>query len=324
MNYLLSTLNVNGRTVAAVKYGHQFWDIAQLAPDLFAGQNEQGWIAAMDRWPEVDEALSVMVAERTKTVPPLEVNLTQDDILAPLLYPRKVVCTGANYREHLGEVGFSASFDKSVTRPSFFLKPPTTAITGSGKSVQYPAQSGQFDWEIEFAIVIGKQGRHIPVDSALEHVAGYTIGIDLSARDYLLHSGNITGFDPFGGKAFDHSCPLGPHILPARFMDDPQNLDLRLRVNGEVKQSSNTSQMIWSIAEQIAEISAILTLEPGDIILTGTPSGAGLKTGTFLKPGDRIEAEVEKVGTLVVEITDPHPAPVATPLTPSSPASQNA
>jgi 2-keto-4-pentenoate hydratase/2-oxohepta-3-ene-1,7-dioic acid hydratase in catechol pathway len=138
--------------------------------------------------------------------------------------------------------------------------------------------------------------------SALQYVAGYTVGIDLSARDYLLHEGNMAGFDTFGGKAFDDSCPLGPRIVPARFISDPQQLALRLKVNGETKQSANTAEMVWTVAEQIAEMSAVMTLEPGDVILTGTPSGAGLLDGKFLKPGDRIVAEIEKIGRLEVEI----------------------
>lgn len=173
----------------------------------------------MDNWPMVEAELNRRLPQLLTSYEPIREALAQEDVLAPLLYPRKVVCTGANYREHMGEVGFSATFDKSRTRPSFFLKPPSTSIVGSGRSVRYPAQTRQFDWEIEMAVVMAKEARHVTAEAALDYVAGYTIGLDLSARDYLLHSGNLTGFDSFGGKAFNHSCPLGPHIVPARFIE---------------------------------------------------------------------------------------------------------
>lgn len=321
MTYALSTLSWQDRALAVVEHAGKFWDATQLVPDVLPVQDGRGWMSALERWAEVEASLFHQVLARTPKVPPLPAAPMSQEVLAPLLYPRKVICTGANYREHLGEVGFSSTFDKRTTRPSFFLKPPTTSVVGAGRSVPFPAQTEQFDWEIELAVVIGRRGRHIPVAAALDFVAGYTIGLDLSARDYLLHPGNITGFDSFGGKAFDGSCPLGPRIVPARFIADPQALALRLSVNGELKQDSNTVQMIWPIAEQIAEISAILTLEPGDVILTGTPSGAGLKSGTFLKPGDRIEAEIQHLGSLHLEIAPPVAEPLATPMTPLPPAS---
>ncbi len=228
--------------------------------------------------------------------------MTADDVLAPLLYPGKVCATGANYRHHLGEVGLSAEFDKASVRPSFFLKPPLTAVVGSGRSVRYPMQTRQFDWEIELAVVIGRTARFVDAAQALQHVAGYTVGLDLSARDYLLHPGNMAGFDTFGGKGFDDSCPLGPAIVPARFVEDPQKLSLKLWVNGTLQQDGSTADMVWTVAEQIAEMSALMTLQPGDVILTGSPSGSGLSKGIFLQPGDQVTAEIGEVGRLGIEI----------------------
>jgi 2-keto-4-pentenoate hydratase/2-oxohepta-3-ene-1,7-dioic acid hydratase in catechol pathway len=259
-------------------------------------------MALLERWFEIEPVLFERLPGLLAATAPLPAPASADDVLAPLLYPGKVCCTGANYRQHVGEVGLSKTFDKQAVRPSLFFKPPRTAVVGSGRSVRYPEQSAQFDWEIELAVVIGRHARHVSVAAAMDCVAGYTVGIDLSARDYLLHKGNMAGFDTFGGKGFDDSCPLGPGIVPARFVPDPQCLSLRLDVNGEVKQSSNTSEMIWSVAEQIAEMSAILTLEPGDVILTGTPAGSGLSSGRFLKPHDRVRAEIESVGCLEFEI----------------------
>jgi 2-keto-4-pentenoate hydratase/2-oxohepta-3-ene-1,7-dioic acid hydratase in catechol pathway len=160
----------------------------------------------------------------------------------------------------------------------------------------------QFDWEIELTAVIGTRARHVSAAQALDHVAGYTIGIDLSARDLLLHPNNVSKMDVFGGKAFDGSCPLGPRIVPSRFVGHPQDLRMKLSVNGDLKQNASTSLMIWSVAEQIEAISSVTTLEPGDVILTGTPAGAAYPHGPFLKVGDRIDAEIEKIGTLSLQI----------------------
>lgn len=300
--YSLATILVDGKPTAAVFAREQYWALSAIAPDLLAPDEPRGIMALFDNWQRSETALYERLPAILDIARPLPAPSVLDAILSPLLYPGKVCCTGANYRQHLSEVGLSASFDKDKVRPSFFFKPARTAVVGSGRSVRYPAQTRQFDWEIELAVVIGKTARHVHADSALSHVAGYMIGLDLSARDYLLHPGNMAGFDTFGGKGFDDSCPLGPTMVPARFVPDPQNLDLVLSVNGEVKQRGNTSQMVWTVAEQIAEMSALMTLEPGDVILTGTPPGSGLSEGRFLKPGDHIQARIFELGCLDLEI----------------------
>jgi 2-keto-4-pentenoate hydratase/2-oxohepta-3-ene-1,7-dioic acid hydratase in catechol pathway len=310
MNYALSTIRVDGAPVGAVVVEGRYWLLPVHAPDLLDPSDPRGLMALFDDWASAEVELAKRIPLWVKQGGSLP-GPALDDVLAPLLYPGKVCCTGANYRKHLSEVGLSEAFDKSKVRPSFFHKPPRTAVVGSGRSVRYPVQSSQFDWEIELAVVIGKTARHVSVADALDHVAAYTVGLDLSARDYLLHPGNMAGFDSFGGKGFDDSCPLGPALVPARFVSDPQQLSLRLAVNGQVKQEGNTSEMVWSIAEQIAEMSAILTLEPGDVLLTGTPHGSGLSRGEFLKPGDVVVAEIGEVGRLELEI-------VASPYTDSS------
>lgn len=302
MKYALATLRHAGQPTPAVLVHDQYWSISALMPDLLAPGDPRGWMAIMADWPAADAALAARLPDAIRQVRALPTPASADEVLAPLLYPGKVCCTGANYRQHMNEVGLSKTFDKHAVRPAFFLKPAQTAVVGSGRSVHYPQQTKQFDWEIEMAVVIGRAARHVTAADALAHVAGYTVGLDLSARDYLLHPGNMTGFDTFGGKAFDDSCPLGPAIVPARFIADPQALPLKLSVNGVVMQDANTSDMVWTIAEQIAEISAIMTLLPGDVILTGTPSGAGLPQGLFLKPGDQVVAEIGEVGRLAFEV----------------------
>ncbi|MGE0797375.1 MAG: fumarylacetoacetate hydrolase family protein [Lautropia sp.] len=306
--YALTTILADRKPTPAVTAGGRYWPLSDLAPDLLAPDDGLGLMALMKDWARVDAALAERLPARLESVPALLRPPGLDEILAPLLYPGKVCCTGANYRQHMTEVGLSKTFDKAAVRPSFFMKPPRTAVVGSGRSVRYPVQSSQFDWEIELAVVIGKTARHVAPSAALQYVAGYMVGIDLSARDYLLHKGNMAGFDTFGGKGFDDSCPLGPALVPARFVPDPQNLELTLRLNGQVKQHGNTSQMVWTVAEQIAEMSAIMTLEPGDVLLTGTPAGSGLSEGRFLQPGDRIQASIDRLGCLDFEIV---PSPYA-------------
>jgi 2-keto-4-pentenoate hydratase/2-oxohepta-3-ene-1,7-dioic acid hydratase in catechol pathway len=150
--------------------------------------------------------------------------------------------------------------------------------------------------------VIGRTARDVPVDKALGCVAGYTVANDLSARDFTkrphVADGSPFKYDWLAQKNFDASCPIGPWIVPAKAIRDPQNLGITLSVNGVLKQDSNTSQMIFTLAEQIAHLSTRLTLHPGDIVLTGTPAGVGLARGEFLKPGDEVTVWIEKVGTL--------------------------
>jgi 2-keto-4-pentenoate hydratase/2-oxohepta-3-ene-1,7-dioic acid hydratase in catechol pathway len=228
-----------------------------------------------------------------------------EDWLTPLQYPNKVICTGANYYDHMTKDGGHGAFTKEDNVPVFFLKPPTTTLVGQGRSVRFPVQSTKFDYELELAFVIGKRGRRIAVENARDYVAGYTIGLDLSARDWQRHSKHLVKFDLFGGKAFDDSCPLGPAIVPARFVDE-DNLQLEFRLNGELRQDANSKDMIWSVAEQIARISEHVTLEPGDVVLTGTPSGVGLSTGVWTQVGDRLEGRITGLGSLQIEIVEDH------------------
>ena len=225
-------------------------------------------------------------------------------LAAPLLYPGKVLCAGANYYDHMAEMGFPG-VKKEAQRLFFFFKPPRNAVVGPGKTVTMPRGTKKYDWEIELAAVIGKTARYVSVENALSHIAGYTVAIDLSARDFNQAPDQFYKFDWVAGKATDTACPMGPWIVPAEALGDVQNVGLKLAVNGTVKQDSSTSQMIYSVAEQIARASELMTLDPGDVVLTGTPAGVGVPKGTFLAPGDRIDAEIAGIGTLSVEIKPP-------------------
>lgn len=227
-----------------------------------------------------------------------------DRLLTPLQYPGKVLCAGANYYDHLREMGVP-DLRKEAQRLFFFFKPPRNALVGPGRTVRYPADSKMLDWEVELAAVIGKRSRRLALSNALDAVAAWTIGIDLSARDLNRAPETFYKLDWVAGKAQDTCCPLGPRLVPAKFIRNPQDLALKLSVNGEVKQDARTSGMIFDLREQLVTLSAIMTLDPGDVVLTGTPAGVGFPKGTFLKPGDRIDAEIESIGRLSVEIGEP-------------------
>jgi 2-keto-4-pentenoate hydratase/2-oxohepta-3-ene-1,7-dioic acid hydratase in catechol pathway len=300
-SYTLATFRHQNKPTPVIEVNRRYWPISTVAPDLISADSTRGLVQLFDDWEKSGKRLASVAARLSSEGSPGEIPApsSADDILAPLLYPNKLICLGANYLDHMREDAGYANFDKSSKIPCVFLKPPTTAIVGSGASVPYPAQTEKLDWEIELAVIIGKRATRLTVEDAMSYIAGYTVGIDLSARDWQFHPKHMVKFDLFGGKAFDASNPLGPCIVPAgRFNAD--DLQMTLKVNGEVKQHARTSLMIWNIAEQLAFITEHVTLEPGDVVMTGTPSGVGLKTGTFLKPGDKIDAEIEGIGNLAV------------------------
>ena len=199
----------------------------------------------------------------------------------------RVICVGRNYRDHVTEMGNTLS-----APPTIFLR-TTQSLVGHRQSIVCPSASSQYDFEGELAVIIGRGGRRISADRALSHVAGYTCFFDGSVRDYQKHSFTA-------GKNFDSSGSCGPWLVPAAEVPDPQNLQLITRLNGDIVQQANTSEMMLTVAEIIAYISIFTHLEPGDVIATGTPSGVGTARTPqlWLKPGDRIEVEVERIGVL--------------------------
>lgn len=214
----------------------------------------------------------------------------------PIARPPKFVCVGLNYLEHAKEGGHAPP-----TYPSFFPR-FATSLVADGEPVIRPKASIQLDYECELAIVIGKRGRHIPEAKALEHIFGYTLFNDVSVRDYQRKTSQWTP-----GKNFDGTGPLGPVVVTADALPPgATGLDIMTRVNGETMQSSNTSDMIFSSARCVAILSEIMTLEPGDIIATGTPSGVAhaRKPPAWMKVGDTVEVEVERIGVLKNPIVD--------------------
>jgi 2-keto-4-pentenoate hydratase/2-oxohepta-3-ene-1,7-dioic acid hydratase in catechol pathway len=221
--------------------------------------------------------------------------------LAPLLYPGKILCAGANYFDHLAEMGMPGA-KKEDQRLFFFMKPPRNAVVGEGDTVHMPIHTQAFDWEVELALVIGKTARNVSVEQALSHVAAYTVAIDFSARDHNRAPETFYKLDWVAGKGHDTCCPMGPRLIPASQFGDPQQAALKLAVNGALKQNGHAKDMIFSVAEQIATASRIMTLDPGDVLLTGTPAGVGAPHKTFLSVGDRVDAEIEGIGRLSVGV----------------------
>lgn len=223
-------------------------------------------------------------------------------LLAPIPRPRRcVLCVGWNYQEHFeegkGKRGGSYDPKEIPEYPTLFTKPPTTVVGPNGGIFHPGPVSDQLDWEIELAVIIGEGGRNITQDDAMNHVFGYTIGVDVSVRDLQRRH----GVQWFKGKGLDTHCPLGPWIVTADEIEDPYDLHLELAVNGEVKQSDPTSLMVFRIPRIIEEFSRGMALEPGDVILTGTPSGIGYARTPpeFLKVGDEMTATISHIGTLV-------------------------
>jgi 2-keto-4-pentenoate hydratase/2-oxohepta-3-ene-1,7-dioic acid hydratase in catechol pathway len=224
-------------------------------------------------------------------------------LLSPIPWPRKnVVCLGINYREHIEEGARAREIAVNVPEAPVYFTKPATAVIGHGGKVIHHKATERLDYEAELAVVVGKRGRDIPKEKAYDYVFGYTICLDMTARDLQRRHGQW-----FKGKSLDTFCPLGPWIVHKSALLDPHNLRLICRVNGEVMQDGNTRDMIFDIPTTIEALSAGMTLEPGDIISTGTPSGVGFARvpPLFLKPGDRVEGDVERIGTLQVEIAAP-------------------
>jgi 2-keto-4-pentenoate hydratase/2-oxohepta-3-ene-1,7-dioic acid hydratase in catechol pathway len=226
-------------------------------------------------------------------------------LLAPILYPGAFYCAGANYWDHLNEMAAVAKQttgrDVHIAKPPepwFFLKTAAGSIIGDGAPARLPGFSKQMDWEAEIAAVIARPTRNISEKDALSAVAGYVIVNDLSARDLMKREGSIFVYDWIGQKCFEDAAPMGPWLTPAAYVSDPSNLSIKLWVNGVLKQDSNTSKMVHNTAEQIAYLSRHITLQPGDVIATGTPAGVGLPKGEFLKAGDEVKIEIAELGTL--------------------------
>ena len=253
--------------------------------------------AGPDTWQRLDQAL----AATAETGVPLD----DVELLAPIPRPPKnVICLGLNYAahaaEHYGRTGREVQLPEA---PVVFTKAPTSVNGPFADVVCDPTVTQELDWEVELAVVIGRPGRQIPVERALEHVFGYMVLTDVTARDLQRRHRQY-----FLGKSLDGACPTGPWIVTADEVPDPQALSLRSRVNGVVKQSDSTANMIFDVATTVSILSQGMTLEAGDIIATGTPEGVGFARTPpeFLQPGDVVECEIEGIGAIRNRIVGPN------------------
>ncbi|WP_372661795.1 fumarylacetoacetate hydrolase family protein [Hydrogenophaga sp.] len=258
-------------------------------------------LEVLSNWADADarlDELAPKLAQREAVASPR--------LLAPLPNPRNIYFAGANYRDHVAEMKatlglpLDANPKASGQKPWFCLKATGSSVVGPDAVVSLPRGTAMLDWELELAVVIGKQAKNVAAKDFADIVAGYTVANDLSARDHVGRAG-VANDSPFkwdwiGQKSFDGSCPMGPALTPTRFVGDPMNLAMKLWVNGELMQDSNTSQMIFDIGDQIEHLSACITLHPGDVILTGTPAGVGMARKKFLKPGDVVKQWIENIG----------------------------
>ncbi|HUT72961.1 MAG TPA: fumarylacetoacetate hydrolase family protein [Desulfatiglandales bacterium] len=300
---LLSYARPDGSSRAGLLVEDRVFDLAMAleAAGLRCNFQSSSVFSVLNAWdlahPQIDNVVSKIIAGPIDFWGPLGQPLKKVKLLAPVLYPGVLYCAGANYRDHVIEMTGKEPA-KNYKEPFFFLKTVAGTIIGPDQEIRLPPYSSKVDWEAEIAMVIGRAAKKVPVDRAMDHIAGFTIMNDLSARDLSKRDDVPFVFDWIGQKCFDTAAPMGPWITPSDAIADPDNMDIKLWVNDELKQNSNSRQMIFKFNEQIAYLSSRVTLNPGDIIATGTPAGCGMSRGVFLEPGDQIRIVVSGLGEL--------------------------
>jgi len=291
VSYRIGMVELAGQATAIVDTGGGAFRLAELVPGQPPGLTQDISIQDMlPEWPHWHAAISVAV-ETPRGSP---VDMAASRWLAPLPTPPKMICIGVNYRDHIAEMGVT----ELPRYPYAFLR-PSTCLAAHEQAVVLPNRPRMIDWEAELGLVIGSRVRDVSGAEALAAVAFYTVINDISARDWI-ENRPFVGIDWVMQKAWDGFQPTGPWLTPASLVPDPQSLPIRLAVNGVVKQQSNTAQMVFGVAAIIEHLSKIMTLEPGDIIATGTPAGVGFGRSPreFLKAGDIVEVSVGELGTL--------------------------
>ena len=267
----LATFSHAGKTAIGRVENDHVIDISTLAPDMRS-------LFELEQWQQ--QASNASGAQ-----------LALDDVQlhSPVLNPSKILAIGLNYKDHIEETGLA-----TPEFPMFFNK-QATAVNGPYDPIHMPRVSEKLDYEGEMGFIIGRRCRHVPRERAHEVIAGYTVCNDVSVRDWQMRAQTFTL-----GKSFDTHSPFGPYLVTPDEVGDPHNLNLKTMVNGEVRQDSNTKHLVFDCFEQIATLTAAFTLEPGDLIVTGTPSGVGIgfKPHKYLHVGDVVRVEIEKLGAI--------------------------
>lgn len=295
MRVLSFTIDGQSR-LGALLSGERVLDLTNVYPTAlaFLEAGELGMSAVMS---------AVERAERGESLAGQIRPLSAVQLRPPVPQARKLLALAGNYQEHVREGG-RPTHEKDLTYPYFFMKPPSTTLIGAHDEIRYPKIGRKLDYEGEFVIVIGQRGKEIPVEQAYRYVAGYTVLNDISERSLASKEPPRADrerdkfFDWLVGKWFDTSAPCGPWLVTRDEIEDPHTLALRTKVNGEIRQSASTADMIFTVPEIVAFISRVVTLEPGDLISTGTPGGVGSARGCFLQAGDTVEVEIESIGVL--------------------------
>lgn len=301
-HYALASYDDNGQKRAAIVIAQQAYDLATSYDLVHPHAHEKPlWVhsvsEAIYQWhqyasqiAEFAEQLSVLINQEQLTA--IDIN---ERTLAPFK-PSTIFGTASNYHEHAAEMQtiLAAKPDSS---PYVFMK-ATTSVIGDGADIILPPETEKLDWEVELGVVIGKKARRVTKEQAQDYIAGYTVVNDISARDLNHRTDYPFKHDWFRGKSWDTFCPLGPVFVPKSAIADCHQVGLTLTLNGKEMQNGNTSELIWDVFEQIEYLSSILTLQPGDVIMTGTPAGVGKGIGLFLKDGDVLQASAQGIGTI--------------------------
>ena len=298
ISFGIASYEMNGRVAAGLSVGDALYDMQTVLKQATGATTPIDVDALVRDWDKSGaaavqqfEAVARAVADGTITAKPLIGYRLREPFT-----PRRIFAAASNYYEHAREMGTELA-PREESTPYMFMKAETSVVPTLAE-VRIPPHAERVDWEVELAVVIGKPGRQIAIEDALDYVAGYTVLNDVSARDLNRRTDYPFKHDWFRGKSFDTFGPLGPWLVPRACIAEPQNLRMRLTVNGETMQDGNTSEMIFSVAEQIHYLSSILTLQPGDVIATGTPTGVGMGRGIYLKPGDVMVASIDGIGSI--------------------------
>jgi len=295
VNFAIANLSTSRGERAALAIDGNYFRL-----DLLSSEWSTSVRAILDEWRQMYPSLVTAAQQCAREGSKSRAFVSSESVhlLTPVKYPNKLVCVGAVYRDHLLE--FNLPAERWANMP-IFLRAPTTSIVGPGRTLIIPATTKEFDWEVELAVIVSQRLKNADLGTAQAAIAGYSVGLDMTCRD-LMDRDSPTGVDLVRAKAQDGMAPVGPFLRPAAFVRDVHDLRLQLFVNDEIKQDGCTADMLYSVPEQLSTISRYITLEPGDIVFTGSPAGSGASIGQYLQPGDRIRAQIEAVGSLEVEV----------------------
>lgn len=278
----LATFETGGAQRVAIVAGDGLIDLSQAAPGL--PRDMIGLIAA---WADLEPQVRGLATAKP------HFNLADVHLLAPVPRPPKILAIGLNYADHIAETGLP-----TPERQTWFSK-LSNAVNGPYDPIRIPKVSNDVDYEAEFVAIIGRNCRHVAKEDAADAIFGYAAGNDVSVRDWQFHSTQW-----ILGKSFDTHAPFGPWIVTPDEVGDPHTLGIRCILNGKTRQNSNTRNLVFNVFDQIAVLSQAMTLEPGDVIFTGTPGGVGMadKPPTYLKPGDTVRVEIDRIGAIEAKV----------------------